>query len=66
MMVRRKTETIIKDHVFVGSNSSLIAPLTIGSNSTIGAGSVVTKNIPSNNLALGRANLKILRKRRKK
>ena len=52
---KKKNKTIIKDNVFVGSNSSLIAPLKIGSNSTIGAGSVITKNVPPNTLAIERS-----------
>jgi len=63
---RKKNKTIIRDGVFVGSNCSLVAPITIGKNSTIGAGSVITNNIPSNHLALERSEVKILRKQRKK
>ena len=63
---KKKNKTIIKDEVFIGSNCSLIAPITIGRKATIGAGSVVTRNIPSNYLAIERAELKILRKQRKK
>ena len=63
---KKKNKTIIQDGVFVGSNCSLIAPITIGKNSTIGAGSVITKNIPSNHIALERSKIKILRKQRKK
>ena len=63
---KKKQKTIIKDNVFIGSNCSLVAPITIGQNSTIGAGSVVTKNIPSNHLALERSEIKILRKKQKK
>lgn len=49
-----KFKTIIGDDVFVGSNSALVAPLTIGSGSTIGAGSVITKNVEATELAIGR------------
>ena len=49
---KKKQKTIIEDNVFVGSNSSLVAPLIIKKNSKIGAGSVITKNIPNNSLAL--------------
>jgi len=62
---KNKHKTIIKDNVFVGSNCSLVAPIIIGKNSIIGAGSVITKNIPSNHLAIERAEIKILRKRGK-
>ena len=50
----KKNKTNIKDKVFVGSNSSLIAPVTINENSTIGAGSVITKNVKKKSLALTR------------
>ncbi len=50
----KKSKTNIKDKVFVGSNSSLIAPVTINENSTIGAGSVITKNVKKKSLALTR------------
>ena len=63
---KKKFKTIIQNNVFIGSNSSLVAPLKIGQNSTIGAGSVITKNIPSYHLAIERSDTKILRKRLKK
>jgi bifunctional UDP-N-acetylglucosamine pyrophosphorylase / glucosamine-1-phosphate N-acetyltransferase len=50
-----KYVTRIEDHVFVGSNSTLVAPLTIGSGAYIAAGSVITDNVPPDALALGRA-----------
>jgi bifunctional UDP-N-acetylglucosamine pyrophosphorylase / glucosamine-1-phosphate N-acetyltransferase len=49
-----KNKTKIKNNVFVGSNSSLVAPLTIHENSIIGAGSVITKNVKKKSLALTR------------
>ncbi len=51
----KKSKTKIKDNVFVGSNSSLVAPLTIQEKSIIGAGSVITKNVKKKSLALTRA-----------
>ena len=51
----KKSKTKIKDNVFVGSNSSLVAPVTIQQNSIIGAGSVITKSVQKNSLALTRA-----------
>jgi UDP-N-acetylglucosamine diphosphorylase/glucosamine-1-phosphate N-acetyltransferase len=51
----KKSKTKIKDNVFVGSNSSLVAPLTIGQKSVIGAGSVITKNVKKKSLALSRS-----------
>ncbi len=50
-----KSQTIIKDNVFVGSNSSLVAPVTIGDAATVAAGSVITNDVDNNALALGRA-----------
>ena len=51
----KKNKTKIKDNVFIGSNSSLIAPLTIQQDSVIGAGSVITKNVSKKSLALTRS-----------
>ena len=51
-----KNKTIIEDNVFIGSNSSLVAPLKIRRNAVIGAGSVITKNVNKNSLALTRPN----------
>ena len=51
----KKSKTKIKDNVFIGSNSSLVAPLTIDKESTIGAGSVITKNVKKKSLALTRS-----------
>ena len=50
----KKNKTKIKDKVFIGSNSSLVAPITINENSIIGAGSVITKNVNKKSLALTR------------
>ena len=63
----KKSKTNIKDNVFVGSNSSLIAPVTINENSIIGAGSVITKNVKKKSLALTRpAQVEIKNYKRKK
>ena len=51
----KKNKTKIKNNVFIGSNSSLVAPLIIDKNSTVGAGSVITKNVKKNSLALTRS-----------
>ena len=51
----KKNRTNIKDKVFIGSNSSLIAPLTIEENSVVGAGSVITKRVRKKTLALTRS-----------
>lgn len=50
-----KHRTVIKDGAFIGSDSQLIAPITIGKNATIGAGSTITEDAPQNQLTLGRA-----------
>ena len=51
----KKSKTKIKDNVFIGSNSSLVAPLTIEEDSVVGAGSVITKNVKKKSLALTRS-----------
>jgi bifunctional UDP-N-acetylglucosamine pyrophosphorylase/glucosamine-1-phosphate N-acetyltransferase len=51
----KKSKTKIRDNVFIGSNSSLVAPLTIEEDSVIGAGSVITKNVKKKSLALTRS-----------
>ena len=50
----KKSKTKIKDNVFIGSNSSLVAPVILEENSIIGAGSVITKKVKKNSLALTR------------
>lgn len=50
-----KHVTHIGDHAFIGSNTCLVAPVSIGHGATIGAGSVITKNAPDNQLSLSRA-----------
>ena len=51
----KKNRTKIKDNVFIGSNSSLVAPLLVEKGSLIGAGSVITKNVKKNSLAMTRS-----------
>ncbi len=51
----KKNKTKIKDNVFIGSNTSLVAPIKIEKDSIIGAGSVITKNVNKNSLALTRS-----------
>jgi bifunctional UDP-N-acetylglucosamine pyrophosphorylase/glucosamine-1-phosphate N-acetyltransferase len=63
-----KNKTKIKDNVFIGSNSSLVAPLLIEEGSIIGAGSVITKNVKRKSLALTRSvqmEIKNYKKKRK-
>ena len=51
----KKNKTRIKDKVFIGSNTSLVAPVAVNENSIVGAGSVITKNVLKNSLALERS-----------
>ena len=53
-----KFKTQIGDGAFIGSNSSLVAPVSIGKNATVGAGSVVTENVPDEQLAVARGRQK--------
>ena len=63
----KKSKTSIGDEVFVGSNSSLVAPIKLEKKSTIGAGSVITKKVLKNSLALTRAEqIEIINYKRKK
>jgi bifunctional UDP-N-acetylglucosamine pyrophosphorylase/glucosamine-1-phosphate N-acetyltransferase len=52
---KNKYKTNILDNVFVGSNTALVAPVKIGKNSIVGAGSTITKNVKANSLVLSRA-----------
>ena len=63
----KKSKTRIKDKVFIGSNSSLVAPVTIDKESIVGAGSVITKNVQKKSLALTRSpQLEVMNYKRKK
>ena len=63
----KKNKTKIKNSVFIGSNSSLVAPVTINENSVVGAGSVITKNVNKKSLALTRSSqIEIKNYKRKK
>jgi bifunctional UDP-N-acetylglucosamine pyrophosphorylase/glucosamine-1-phosphate N-acetyltransferase len=55
-----KHETIIGDRVFVGSNVELVAPVKVGNDASIGAGTTVTKDVPEGALAISRAKQKII------
>jgi len=50
-----KFKTVLGEDVFIGSNSALVAPVTLGDRATTGAGSVITSDVPANTLAVGRA-----------
>lgn len=54
-----KHRTVIGDEAFIGSNSTLVAPLTIGEGAITAAGSTITKDVPSNSLAIGRSRQEI-------
>ena len=63
----KKSKTKIKDNVFIGSNSSLVAPLLVDKDSTVGAGSVITKRVIKKSLALTRSpQLEVKNYKRKK
>tara|TARA_B100001248_G_scaffold153893_1_gene115762 strand:- start:1400 stop:2020 length:621 start_codon:yes stop_codon:yes gene_type:complete len=62
----KKSKTKIKDGAFIGSNSSLVAPVTISKKSIVGASSVITKNVLSNSLALTRSNQIIIKNYKRK
>ncbi len=65
----KKSKTKISDNVFVGSNSSLVAPVTLEKNSIIGAGSVITRNVKKKSLAITRSaqvEIKNYKRKRKK
>lgn len=55
---KKKHRTVIGDNAFVGCNTNLVAPVTVGPNTYIGAGSTITKEVPENALGIGRAHQK--------
>ena len=55
-----KHKTIIGDHVFIGSNTQLVAPVMINNGATIGAGSTITSEAPANKLTLSRSKQKTI------
>ena len=61
---KNKHKTIIADGTFIGSNSSLVAPLVLGENSYTGAGSVITKDVPKGKLAVARSKQVNLKKKK--
>jgi bifunctional UDP-N-acetylglucosamine pyrophosphorylase/glucosamine-1-phosphate N-acetyltransferase len=62
---KNKYKTKILDNAFIGSNSSLVAPVKIGKNTVIGAGSIITKDVKDNALALSRVSQREFKKRKK-
>lgn len=59
-LTKEKTKTILKDNVKIGSNTVLVAPVTVEEGANIGAGTVVTKDIPAWALGITRSPLKVL------
>src|SRR5574344_22162 len=59
-LTKEKTKTVLKDNVKIGSNSVLVAPVTVEEGANVGAGGIITKNIPSWSLGITRSPLKIL------
>ena len=49
-----KYKTVIGEHAFIGSNTALVAPVTVGAEALVGAGSVITKDVPDGDLAVAR------------
>ena len=62
----KKSKTKIKDNVFIGSNSSLVAPVIINKKSIVGAGSVITKNVKEKSLALTRSKQTVVKNYKRK
>ena len=56
----RKHRTVLKDRAFIGSNSELVAPVEVGVNATVGAGSTITKNVNDNELVTTRSKRKLV------
>ena len=61
-----KHRTTIGDNVFIGSDTMLVAPITVGSGAMTGAGSTITKDVPDGALAIGRARQTVIEKWKKK
>jgi len=61
---KKKSPTILEDGVFIGSNTNLVAPVTIGRNSITGAGSTISRDVPPDTLAVERADQKHLKRRK--
>ncbi|MBR4741834.1 MAG: bifunctional UDP-N-acetylglucosamine diphosphorylase/glucosamine-1-phosphate N-acetyltransferase GlmU [Desulfovibrio sp.] len=61
---QKKHQTIIGEHAFIGSNTALVAPVRVGNEALIGAGSTITVDVPEGNLGVGRARQKNLLRRK--
>ena len=62
----KKHKTKLSDEVFIGSNTSLVAPVSLGEKSSTGAGSVITKNVPKGSLAIGRSRQTNIKRKKNK
>jgi len=62
---RKKRQTTIGDRAFIGSGSQLVAPVKVESDSLVGAGSVITKDVPKGHLAIERSDQKNIKKNKK-
>jgi bifunctional UDP-N-acetylglucosamine pyrophosphorylase/glucosamine-1-phosphate N-acetyltransferase len=58
----QKFKTVIGEGAFIGSNTSLIAPVTVGARAVVGAGSAISKDVPAEALGLERSQIKIIEK----
>ena len=58
-----KHKTVIGEHAFIGSNTALVAPVTVGAEALIGAGSVITRDVPEKHLGVARGKQTNLRRR---
>ena len=55
---KKKFRTVVGDHAFVGCNSNLVAPVTVGTNAYVAAGSTITHDVPPDTLSIARARQK--------
>ncbi|MGE4298244.1 MAG: bifunctional UDP-N-acetylglucosamine diphosphorylase/glucosamine-1-phosphate N-acetyltransferase GlmU [Desulfovibrionaceae bacterium] len=61
---KNKFKTVLEENVFIGSNTALVAPVTVGKGALVGAGSVITKDVPAGQMAIARGKQKNLPRRR--
>ena len=61
---KHKYQTVIGEHAFIGSNTAMVAPVRVGDNTLIGAGSTITRDVPDGELAIARSRQKNLGVRR--
>ncbi|MFW6325048.1 MAG: DapH/DapD/GlmU-related protein, partial [Desulfovibrionales bacterium] len=56
---QRKHTTVVQDNAFIGSNTALVAPVTVGKGALVGAGSTITKDVPDETIAVARGKLRV-------